>query len=62
VYKKYDGGMVYIGNDSPLNIVGHGRVLIRFPNNRVKEINGVLHIPGLAQNLLSVRTLNEVGV
>jgi hypothetical protein len=24
VYKKYDGGMVYIGDDSPLSMVGHG--------------------------------------
>jgi hypothetical protein len=32
LYEKYDGGMIYLGNDSPLIIVGCGRVLIKFPN------------------------------
>jgi hypothetical protein len=52
VYKEYDGGKVYLGVDSHVSIVGHGRILIAFPNDRVKGINGGLHILGLAQNLL----------
>ena len=48
MYEKYDGGMVYFGDVSPLNIVGYGRFLIRFLDGRVKGINGALHILGLA--------------
>jgi hypothetical protein len=62
MYEKYDGGMVYLGDDSPLNIVSRGRVLIRFHNGRLKGIGVVLHILSLAQNLLSISTLNDVGV
>jgi len=42
MYEKYDGGMVCLGDESPLIIVGHGNDLIRFPNGRVKGINGFL--------------------
>lgn len=57
--EDYDGGKVYLGDDSQLNIDGRGRVLIKFPNGRVKGINGVFHISGLAQNLLSISKLND---
>ena len=53
---------MYLGDDSHLKIVGQGRVTIRFPDGRVMGINGVMHIPGLARNLLSVSMLNDVGV
>jgi hypothetical protein len=48
MYEKYDGGMVYLGDDSSLGIVGCGKVLIKFPNGRVQGINEVLNILGLA--------------
>ena len=47
-YEVLDGGKVYLGDDSHLKIVGRGRVNIRFPDGRVKGINGVMHILGLA--------------
>jgi hypothetical protein len=62
MYEKYDGGMVYLDDDFPLNIVGRGSDLIKFSDSGVKRIDEVLHIPYLAQNLLSVSTLNYVGV
>jgi hypothetical protein len=40
VYEKYDSGMVYLGDDSPLNIIGHGRVMIRFLDGKVKGTIG----------------------
>ena len=61
-YEEFDSGKVYLGDNSHLNIFGRGRVKIRFPNGRVKGIDGVLHIPGLARNLLSVSKLGDVGV
>ena len=46
-YEGFNGGKVYLGDDSPLDIVGRGKVRIRFSDGRIKRINGVLHIPGL---------------
>jgi hypothetical protein len=48
VYEKYDGGMVYLGDASPLKIVGYGRVLIRFIDGKLKGINVFFHILCLA--------------
>jgi len=62
VYEKYDGGMVYLGDGSPLSIVGCGRFLIKFADGRVKQMIEVFHILGLEQNIISIRILNYVGV
>lgn len=61
-YEEFDSGKVYLGDESHLNIIGRERVLTQFLDGRVKGINGVLHILGLAQNLLSISKLNDVGV
>jgi hypothetical protein len=47
-YEEFHGGKVYLGDDSHLNIFYHGNGRINFPNDRIKRINGVLHIPRLA--------------
>jgi hypothetical protein len=31
-YEEYNGGKVYLASDSTLEIVGHGRVRIQFPD------------------------------
>jgi hypothetical protein len=62
VYEKYNGGEVYHGDDSPLNVIGHGKVLVEFFDRRVKGINGVFHISNLTWNLLSVSKINDVSV
>jgi hypothetical protein len=54
--------MVYLCDESPLSIVGCCRVLIKFLEDIIKGINGFLHILCLAQKLLSIRTLSDVGV
>lgn len=61
-YTKYDDGNVYLGDDSYLNIFGHGRVKIRFLDDKVKGINDVLHILVLEWNLLYVSILNDLVV
>lgn len=61
-YESFDGGKVYLGDDSNLNIVEYGRVKIIFLGGRVKVISGVLHIPSLAHNLLSISKLTDAGV
>lgn len=61
-YEEFDGGKMYLGDDSHLDIVGYGKVKIKFFDGRIRKINGVLHIPRLAQNLLFIRKLIDVGV
>ena len=61
-HEKYDGGTVYLGDDFPLNIVGHGRVLIKFPYRGVKGISEFQHISGLAWKIISVSKLNDASV
>lgn len=61
-YEELDGGKVYMGDNSHLNIVGCCRVKIRFLDGKVKGINGVLQIHALARNLLLVNMLGDVAV
>ena len=61
-YESYDGGDVFLGDDSSYKIIGRGRVKVRFRDGRVKTLPGVLHIPGLARNLLSVSKMSDAGI
>lgn len=61
-YKMYVGWKVYLASDSSLEIFGRGSVKIQFPDRRIKIIDGVMHILGLARNFLSVINLNYVGL
>ena len=51
-YEKYNGGDVYLGDDSPTNIIGCGRVKLKLKDGRIGTLPGVLHIPNLARNLI----------
>jgi hypothetical protein len=62
VYVKYVVGLIYVSDDSPVNKVDHGIFFISFHDVRVKGITRALHILVLAQNLRSIRKLNDVGV
>lgn len=61
-YESYDGGDIFLGDDSSYKIIRHGRVKVRFRDGRVKNLPGVLHILGLARNLLSVSKMSDVGI
>jgi hypothetical protein len=61
VYEKYDGGMIYLGDNSHFSIVCRGRFMIRFPNI-LKGITRVFYILDMTKNLMLVRRLNDVGV
>jgi len=61
-YEKYDGGDVFLGDDRKARIIGHGKVKLKLQGGRVKILLGVLHIPALAINLISVSKLDDVGV
>jgi hypothetical protein len=61
-YEKYDGGDVFLGDDSIEKIMGHGRDKLLLKYGRIRTLPRVLHIPKLARSLISVSKLDDVGV
>ena len=61
-YEKYDGGDVFLGDDTKARIIGRGKVKLKLQGGRVRTLPGVLHIPALARNLISVSKLDDAGV
>jgi hypothetical protein len=61
-YEKYDGGDVFLGDDSTAKILGCGRVKLLLKDGRIRTLPGVLHIPKLARSLISVSKLDDAGV
>jgi hypothetical protein len=60
-YEKYNGN-VFLGDVSPKKIMGCGRVKLLLNDGRIRTLLGVLHIPGLARNLISVSKMADAGV
>eukprot|EP00253_Pinus_taeda_P011245 PITA_11245 len=60
--EKYDGGDVFLGDDRKARIVDRGKVKLKLQGGRVRTLPGVLHIPALAKNLISVSKLDDAGV
>ena len=50
-YERYNGN-VFLGDDLPKKIIGHGRVKMLLNDGRIKTLPSVLHIAGLARNLI----------
>jgi hypothetical protein len=61
-YEKYDGGNVFLGNDSTTRIIGKGRVKLRLINGRIRTLPDVLHIPGMARDLIYVSKMEDARV
>jgi hypothetical protein len=61
-YEKYDGGDVFLGDDSTTKIMGRGSVNLLLKDGRIRNFHGVLHIPKLARSLLSISKLDDAGV
>jgi hypothetical protein len=61
-YEKYDGGDVFLGDDSTTKILGRGRVKLLLKDGRIRTLLGVLHIPKLARSLISVSKMEDAGV
>ena len=61
-YEKYKGGDVYLGDDSPTNIIGRGRVKIKLKDGRIRTLPRVIHIPNIEINLITVRKMDVAGV
>ena len=61
-YERYDGGNVFLGDDSTTRILGQGKVKLRLIYGSIRILHGVLHIPGLARNLIYVSKMDNAGV
>jgi hypothetical protein len=61
-YEKYDGGDVFLGDDSTTKIMGRGRVKLLLKYGRIRNLSGVLHIPKLARSLIYVSKLDDASV
>ena len=61
-YEKYDGGDVFLGDDSTTKILGRGRVKLLLKYGRIRTLPGVLHTPKLARSLISISKMDYAGV
>ena len=61
-YQKYNGGGVFLEDDSTTKILGCGRVKLLLKYVRIRTLPGVLHIPKLARSLISVSKLDDARV
>ena len=61
-YEKYDGGDVFLGDNSVEKIIGRGKIKLLLKYGRIRTLPGVLHIPNLARNLISVSKMDDAGV
>eukprot|EP00253_Pinus_taeda_P010979 PITA_10979 len=61
-YEKYDGGDVFLRDDRKVRIIGRVKVRSKLQGGRVRTLPGVLHIPALARNLISVSELDDAGI
>jgi hypothetical protein len=61
-YERYDGGNVFLGDDPTTRIIGRGKVKLRLIDGRIRTLPSVVHIPGLARNLISIRKMDDARV
>lgn len=61
-YKEYNGGDVFLWDEKKARIVGHGKFKLELKGGRIRILLGVLHIPTLAGNRISVSKLDDVGL
>ena len=61
-YVTYDGGDVFLGDNSVAKIIGRGKIKLLLKDGRIRPLPEVLHIPNLARNLISVSKMDDAGV
>ena len=61
-YDKYDGRDVLLGDDRKARIIGRRKFKLKLQGGRIRTLPGVLHIPTLAKNLISVSKMDDAGV
>jgi hypothetical protein len=61
-YERYDGGDVFLGDDSINKLTRRGNIKLKIMDGRIRKLPSVLHIPRLAINLIYVRKMDDVRV
>ena len=61
-YEKYNGGDLYLRDDSLASIIGCGRFKMKLNDGRIRALPGVLHTPNLERNLISFEKMNVASV
>jgi hypothetical protein len=61
-YEKYDGGDVFLSDDTATKILGHGRFNLLLKYGRIRTLPRVLDIPKLSRSLISVSKMEDVGL
>jgi hypothetical protein len=61
-YERYNGGNVFLGDNSTTRIIGRGKFKLKLIDGRIRTLPGVLHIPGLDRNLIFVSKMDDAGV
>ena len=51
-----------MGDDRKVRIIGRRKLKLKLQGGSVRTLLGVLHIPTLARNLISISKLDDVGV
>ncbi|GKA32116.1 retrovirus-related pol polyprotein from transposon TNT 1-94, partial [Tanacetum coccineum] len=60
-YEEFNGGHVFMGNDSPCKVVGIGTIRINMHDGVVRTLTDVRHVPDLKKNLISLGVLDSKG-
>ena len=55
------GPKVYLGGDTGLAIKEKGKISFQLPNKVQKDVHDILHVEGLAKNLLSISKMKDQG-
>ena len=61
-FEKLNGCSVIMGDNRPCNMEGIGTVLIKMFDGMVQELKEVRYVPQLKSNLISVRSLEALGL
>jgi hypothetical protein len=61
-YEKYNGGDVFLRDDSTAKITTRGRVKLLLKDRRIRTLLGVFHILEMARNLIFVSKMSDTGV
>ena len=61
-YERYDGGNIFLGDESTTRIIGRGKFKLRLIDGRIRTLLSVLHIPSFAKNLIYARKMDDAGV
>ncbi|KAG6408078.1 hypothetical protein SASPL_131081 [Salvia splendens] len=61
-FEELNGGLVYMGNDSPCKTAGIGSIKLRNQDESTRILKDVRYVPQLKKNLISLGALESKGI